>query len=1055
MKNYHLFYRAVLAGSAAVFAIFFSYSSVMGASDSWKFDSQAFEERLVQDWLLQDAPDANVRAALFTTDSNEAERALAQRVLDALESDSGAGLKTRLQALVDAETPGTAPEWQTLYRDACRERRAERLANVQETTPSFIFTKHYVMGASHYAYTEDVTDEAYKDISCNRQPGGQLCLATFEPDGSLRYEVLVDSLQGTIRDPDVSFDGKRVLFSMRNNYDSDDFHLYEYDTETRTTRQLTFGAGVADIEPIYLPNGDLLFTSTRCGQSTDCWWTEVANLYTCDGQGRFMRRVGVDQVSVNYPKLLSDGRVVYTRWDYNDRGHIYVQPLFQMNPDGTGQTEFYGNNSYFPTAILHARGVPGSEKVVGIIGGHHAYQHGKLALIDRSKGTQGATGVTCLAPTRPSEDVKIDRFGQDGELFQYPYPLDDSTLLCAYLPEGTQDRTYATPFGVYWFDYDGNRELLAFDPAISCGQPIPFVERETPFVRASQVDLTKTTGEYYVQDVYFGPGLEGVPRGAIKKLRVVALEFRPHGIGWNWNFGEAGDSIVTTPISVGGGTWDVKRVLGETPVEEDGSAYFEVPAMTPVYFQLLDRNGDVVQTMRSWSTLQPGERFACNGCHERKDSSIQNAELPASLALQRGVVKLAPVLTPGEGYMRDAGFSYMRDVQPILDRYCVACHSGRALSPDHPARIRLRADKYFITDPKDEYAKILASQKRNFVASYINLTKRGQNKNEYMNWWGVQDRPDMAKPYSYGAATSPLIAFLRGRERWEKDADLPGRPEVRPELFDAHEGLSIPDDAIKTLALWIDLLVPYCGTYEEANCWLRGERAAYEYYLAQRTRNAEINAENIAKAIERDATGKTFELSDFTRFDRGGIFYRTEFIKEFFEKKVPSKLTDGPNERRNLALNPEDVQCDSEKVPAYPHASADTEFGYLSSCAAVNAIDGDPDTAWRPNRTAFSNLTVDFGVEVELDELAATFSESAPDGWKRVSFLFDDGDVAQFELTGGAERQTFKLERPRKCSRVTARFVSKAPTYSVDIKTLPDDRFPEVVEFEAWGVVAR
>ncbi|MBP5622233.1 MAG: hypothetical protein J6X44_09480, partial [Thermoguttaceae bacterium] len=183
----------------------------------------------------------------------------------------------------------------------------------------------------------------------------------------------------------------------------------------REVRQITFGLGVADIEPIYLPNGDLLFTSTRCGQITDWWWTEVSNLYTCDAQGRFLRRVSVDQVTVNYPKLLDDGRVVYTRWDYNDRGHIYVQPLFQMNADGTGQTEFYGNNSYFPTVVLHPRGIPGSDKVVGVLGGHHAYQQGKLAVIDRSKGTQGNSGVQLVAPVRDTEDVKVDRYGPEGD----------------------------------------------------------------------------------------------------------------------------------------------------------------------------------------------------------------------------------------------------------------------------------------------------------------------------------------------------------------------------------------------------------------------------------------------------------------------------------------------------------------------------------------------------------------------------------------------------------------------------------------------------------------
>ena len=197
-------------------------------------------------------------------------------------------------------------------------------------------------------------------------------------------------------------------------------------------------------------------------------------------------------------------------------------------------------------------------------------------------------------------------------------------------------------------------------------------------MRPSQVDLTKRRDNLCPGRLRRRLTLLESSEGLLKRA-VVALEYRPIGVGWNWHSGEAGDSMVSTPCSIGSGTWDVKRVLGEVPVEEDGSAFFEVPALTPVYFQLLDRNGDVVQTMRSWSTLQPGETFACVGCHEPKGASIGNvttASGSTTMALRKGVAQLAPVLFPGEGYMQDAGFSYLRDVQPILDKYCVSCHSG-------------------------------------------------------------------------------------------------------------------------------------------------------------------------------------------------------------------------------------------------------------------------------------------------------------------------------------------------------------------------------------------
>jgi hypothetical protein len=1026
----------------------FAAAPTFGEYADWKFDAEQFEARLFDDWLMQDVPNAEERAALFADASFAEEASLVEGVVDSLETDADA-LRERLEQLVADSVSGDSSAWRELYADACRARRAERLELAVELAPQFVYTKHYVMGASHYAYTEDVTDEAFFDTSADLQPGSQLCMATFMPDGTIAHEVLVETPTGTIRDPDVSWDGTRVLFALRTSLDKDDFHLYEYDVATRETRQLTFGLGVCDMEPCYLPNGDLLFISTRCGQITDCWWTEVSNLYTCDGDGRFLRRVSVDQVTVNYPTVLDDGRVIYTRWDYNDRGHIYVQPLFQMNADGTAQTEFYGNNSYFPTAFLHSRGIPGSDKVVSILGGHHAYQHGKLGLVDRSKGTQGNSGVQLLAPVRVPEEVIVDRYGQEGELFQYPYPLDEDTLFVAYLPEGSNERTYKPTFGVYWFDHDGNRELLCYDPAISCGQPIPFVERDVPTMRPSQVDLTKKAGQFYVQDVYEGPGLTGIERGTVKALRVVALEYRPIGVGWNWHSGEAGDSMVSTPCSIGSGTWDVKRVLGEVPVEEDGSAFFEVPALTPVYFQLLDRNGDVVQTMRSWSTLQPGETFACVGCHEPKGASIGNvttASGSTTMALRKGVAQLAPVLFPGEGYMQDAGFSYLRDVQPILDKYCVSCHSGGEDADGEKRPFSLMANDMARPDPTDEYVKIYDEQKRIFADSYVKLTHRGNNKNDYIRWLGIQDRPSMLPPYYSGAALSPMIAMLRGKEHMAKDADLPKRPTVSDELYEAHKDVNIDEQSLKTIAMWIDLLVPYCGDYLEANRWSRGERAWYEYYLAKRERNAEIVADNVAKKIEADAEGTEFQLADFQQFDAGGLEYREEFVKAWLERQLPTRCakSGAENVYRNLALNPDDIQGDGEMQTEYPHAVSNSEYAYLAAAAAKNAIDGDPETSWTPNLRTDAWLNVDFGHEVEIDKIVVQFAEGVDkeSSARTTTVEFSDGSTETIKLMPTSEPQAFTFDKRRVVRVRLVGFVEEE---------LPPTSF-SVAELEVWGV---
>jgi hypothetical protein len=526
----------------------------------------------------------------------------------------------------------------------------------------------YELGGSHYAYTEGQSDtQAERHFA----PNASMCvLEMTDPIRPGYVRTLLADTQGTLRDPDVSYDGGRVLFSWKKSDLKDDFHLYEMTVADGKTRQLTSGLGFADYEDVYLPSGDILFNSSRCVQTVDCWWTEVSNLYTCGPDGRFLRRLSYDQVHTNYPTVTPEGRVIYTRWDYNDRGQLWPQGLLQMNPDGTAQTEFYGNNSWFPTTPLHARAIPGTGKVVAIFSGHHTLQKGWLGIVDPALGRQENQGAKLIAPVRPTEAVHVDGYGQSGDQFQYPYPLSSTAFLVTLKPDasaasGPPDGRMFNRFGLYFIDIDGRRELLAYDEAFSCTQAIPLRPRPRPHVRPSVVDYTKSTGTIYLQDIYRGPGLAGVPRGTIKNLRVVALRYRAAGAGSSSNGGPAGGAYVSSPISLNG-AWDVKVVLGTAKVHEDGSACFEVPARTPIYFQPLDSRGRAVQTMRSWATLQPGARFSCVGCHESKNAAPKSPAL--SLAVRGGPRTLTPWYGPSRG------FSFQREVQPILDRHCTACH---------------------------------------------------------------------------------------------------------------------------------------------------------------------------------------------------------------------------------------------------------------------------------------------------------------------------------------------------------------------------------------------
>ncbi|MDP7252141.1 MAG: hypothetical protein QGF00_21205, partial [Planctomycetota bacterium] len=220
------------------------------------------------------------------------------------------------------------------------------LAPQMDRIKRIVFTKHFDMGGSHYAYTDAVSNEDTLNPTgrvkeFNYKGGSSLCLLEIGDDYAIKETVLLHYKDGVLRDPDVSYDGKRILFSGKKSARGDDYHLYEMDVETRKIRQLTSGLGFADYEGIYLPDGNIMCSSTRCVQNVDCWHVSVSNMYLMDKDGKYMRRVGFDQVHSNYPQVHPEtGLVTYTRWEYNDRGQIYPQPLFRMYPNGAQQTEY-------------------------------------------------------------------------------------------------------------------------------------------------------------------------------------------------------------------------------------------------------------------------------------------------------------------------------------------------------------------------------------------------------------------------------------------------------------------------------------------------------------------------------------------------------------------------------------------------------------------------------------------------------------------------------------------------------------------------------------------
>jgi len=1014
------------------------------------------------DWMLQDAGTTDVFQWFAKAKTGQITAAMFRRVLQEL-GNEGSAFQIKLNEFTAKALPPEDPQWLDLYEQACQRRRELRLKTLTAQPQRIVFTKHYNLGGSHYAYTEGQSDA---QAERHFYPGAELCL--LEMDGeTARVRTLLKDDGGVIRDPAVSYDGKRILFAWKKSARDDDYHLYEMEVASGKTRQLTSGLGFADYEATYLPSGDILFNSTRCVQTVDCWWTEVSNLYTCDKDGLFLRRITFDQVHDNYPTVMNDGRIIYTRWEYNDRGQLFPQPLFQMNPDGTGQTEYYGNNSWFPTSILHARGIPGSQKVMAIISGHHTKQAGKLAVIDPSKGRQEAAGVQLIAPVRETKAEKIDQYGQTGELFQYPYPLSEDTCLVAFHPLGwlggnknkdrSSDPRFNPHFKIYFMANDGRRELLVADPVTSCNQPVQLTARPVPFQRSSTVDYRKATGTFSIQNIYAGKALQGVEKGTIKRLRVVALDFRAAGVKNNHNSGPAGGALVSTPPSINNGSWDPKIILGDATVYEDGSAFFQAPARTPLYFMALDEKGHLVQTMRSWATLQPGENASCVGCHEDKNAPAL-ATRATTKATQAGAEPLKPFYGPARP------FSFSTEIQPILNRNCVSCHNTRSLAqslPDLKTSPKAATAPSPLPSPKPGAFSLTGAPNvdenagRIWSDAYLYLTNQGKMTPQ-VNWIGTQSIPPMLPPYFAGAAKSSLLEML------EK----------------GHQKVKLTQEEMDKIACWIDLLVPYCGDYTEAAAWGAADVQKYDCFVQKRRRmqkaeragiDALLTAQNgpqppvILKVI--DAAGnaavpdRPFQQGD--RIEIQGPAYMMirlspelpESLVYSPEGRVEFPIPLNPQETRaylpkafsgvkpaisarpasaeeigayrNLALNPYDPRGLS---PFFPHATSNSECRNDPVFAARNAIDGSiqntkhgawPYQSWGPDQRTDLWWKVDFGRPVEIDKLVITVRADFPHDkvWNSATVRFSDGSAQKIDIKAVKEAQVFPLEK-RKVSWV-------------------------------------
>ena len=577
-----------------------------------------------------------------------------------------------------------------------------------------------------------------------------------------------------VGDLDLHFDGKRLLFSMPGRNGRWQIHQLTIDpspggqassdgapSDRAPSDRASSDWAVADelttipdddvdnYDACYLPDGNIIFTSTATYTGVPCVKgnSHVANLYRLDVGTQTVRRLTFDQDHNWNPTLLNNGRVMYLRWEYADLPHFVARILFHMNPDGTNQSEFYGSGSYWPNSFFYARAVPDHPtRVVGIVTGHHgARRAGELVILDPALGRREADGVVQRIPGRGKavEPVIVDQLvDASWPKFLHPYPLSSKYFLVSMQPhEGAC-------WGIYLVDVFDNLIPLREEPGFDLFEPTALIGRPVPPAIASVADSAKEDALVYLEDIYLGEGLRGVPRGTVKNLRLITYHFAYRGMGGQQD-----------PLGLDG-PWDIKCVLGTVPVEPDGSALFYVPANLPISYQPLDDQGRAIQLMRSWSTAMPGEKVSCVGCHER-----QNSAPPSKTTI---AVRSKPArITPWHGPPR--GFSFRREVEPLVFTYCAGCHPAEADAAT-------LADASPTTTPPTTAPPI--------GDAYMFLRRHVRTPT-------IEPDMHVLEPYEYHADTSELVRMLR----------------------DGHYGVELDGEAWDRLITWIDLNTPRYGSW--------------------------------------------------------------------------------------------------------------------------------------------------------------------------------------------------------------------------------------------------
>ncbi|MDF7824839.1 hypothetical protein P4B35_12510 [Pontiellaceae bacterium B12227] len=650
-------------------------------------------------------------------------------------------------------------------------------------------------------------------------------------------KVIFSEPEMRINDMSLSFDGQTIFFSAKKKNIAYGWNIYEVGVDGTGLKQITDG-NTADISPIELPNGRLAFISTRANTWVECQGKHAGLLYSMARDGSDVRLLSANIDSDHSPRVTNDGRIMFTRWDYGVEKNVFARHgLWTVNPDGTNLQLVFGNTIEDPGGFWWAQPIPDRPEILSVFGPHHNHHAGMIGLVWNGNGPEAPRGAGYRWITRETP-VYGDKTYADG--YRTPFALNEKQFLVSYggekhRPEWVSPepgnwkikRPYDkyTPLKLLYLDAYGNEKIIyEAGDHLSCYNPWVVQPRKRPPVIADKVppvawnysdpeEMNRTdagadmTATMMLQDVYLGIS-EYVKRGEAKYIAVMEQVQKSRRMA-------GGEAWGHTPI-IGRGTVHARRLIGLVPVEDDGSAFFKVPALRSVSLNVLDEDGRTLMRMGSDLHVMPHENLSCVGCHEQRELGYGAA--PPNLGA-RAALRKAPVVPQKQGWGTQGLLDYCTVVQPVWDKHCIKCHSG----PLPKGGVNLTGDKT-----------------RFHNQSYDQLVDR--DIVDHLSVFSLDH--DETTPKTVGAIVSRIDEFM------DK----------------THCGSELSWDEKFRVYCWIDANVPYYATYDYATVGTAvrgiGARDAWESKSKDITWAQgdlqEISDRRCADCHERDALNQSW-----------------------------------------------------------------------------------------------------------------------------------------------------------------------------------------------------